>query len=190
MVMKTHLPILAGAFLLLGLAPSVGAQIRDNESSANALAIQCAVSSGFSALDYGDYCRRLAKTIGKLNSEQQTRVFGYLPMPGGGSRNADAAAPATDSLDSPLRGDAGVGTSAGETSATASSPTGDAAGLTPRSAIPKGLSVATATNAGAVRAPSSEGGASAWDAFLQWFRDASAANESASQGGPLKDNEN
>lgn len=84
MVMKTHLPILAGAFLLLGLAPSVGAQIRDNESSANALAIQCAVSSGFSALDYGDYCRRLAKTIGKLNSEQQTRVFGYLPMPGGG----------------------------------------------------------------------------------------------------------
>lgn len=189
MVMKTHLPILAGAFLLLGLAPSVGAQIRDNESSANALAIQCAVSSGFSALDYGDYCRRLAKTIGKLNSEQQTRVFGYLPMPGGGSRSADDAAAATDSLDSPLRGDAGVGTSAGETSATASSPTRDAAG-SPQATAAGGLSVATATNAGAVRAPSSEGGASAWDTFLQWFRDASAANESASQGGPLKDNEN
>lgn len=167
--------------MLVGLAPSLGAQIRDNESSANALAIQCAVSSGFSALDYEDYCRRLAKTIGKLNSEQQTRVFGYLPMPGGSSRSEDDAVPATNSTNSPLRGDAGVGTSAGETSATASSPTGAAGGL----------STATATNAGAVRAPSSEaGGASAWDTFLQWFRDAHAADESASQGGLPKDNQN
>lgn len=175
----------------MGLAPSLGAQIRDNESSANALAIQCAVSSGFSALDYEDYCRRLAKTIGKLNSEQQTRVFGYLPMPGGSSRSEDDAVPATNSTNSPLRGAAGVGTSAGETSATVSSPTGGATGLTPQSEAAGGLSTATATNAGAVRAPSSEaGGVSAWDTFLQWFRDAHAADGSASQGGLPKDNQN
>lgn len=61
------------------------AQIADNDASISVLAVQCAVSSGFSAGEYEDYCRRLAKTLSLLSSAQQTRVFGYLPMPGAAS---------------------------------------------------------------------------------------------------------
>jgi len=74
--------------LLLGtLAIPVAsdAQIADNDASISVLAVQCAVSSGFSAGEYEDYCRRLAKTLSMLSSAQQTRVFGYLPMPGAAS---------------------------------------------------------------------------------------------------------
>ncbi|MBL9158767.1 MAG: hypothetical protein JNJ70_14915 [Verrucomicrobiales bacterium] len=80
------------SFLAFGLlaAPATSfSQIRDNEASQSVLAVQCAVSSGFSARDYEDYCRRLAKTLALLSSEQQTRVFGYLPMPGAASMGAE-----------------------------------------------------------------------------------------------------
>lgn len=69
------------------------AQIADNDASISVLAVQCAVSSGFSASEYEDYCRRLAKTLSLLSSDQQTRVFGYLPMPGAASLgNSEAGA--------------------------------------------------------------------------------------------------
>lgn len=73
------------AFGILANPQVSHAQIRDNEASQSVLAVQCAVSSGFSASDYEDYCRRLAKTLSLLSSEQQTRVFGYLPMPAAAS---------------------------------------------------------------------------------------------------------
>jgi hypothetical protein len=73
-------------YLLLMVAfafpAAADAQIADNDASISVLAVQCAVSSGFSANEYEDYCRRLAKTLSLLSSAQQTRVFGYLPMPG------------------------------------------------------------------------------------------------------------
>lgn len=77
------------ARLIFGLAGLIGgllvstanAQIRDNESSQNLLAVQCAVSSGLPASNYEDYCRKLAKTVGLLDATQQERVFGFLPRP-------------------------------------------------------------------------------------------------------------
>lgn len=80
------------AILLAGPLSSARAQIRDNESSRAILAIHCAASSGFSAEDFEDYSRRLAKTIGMLNPQQQTRVFGFLPNPGGGGAGSDSGA--------------------------------------------------------------------------------------------------
>jgi uncharacterized protein (DUF58 family) len=80
--MKTIRPYI----LLLGMATfpvASHAQIANNDASMYVLAVQCAVSSGFSASEYEDYGRRLAKTLSLLSSAQQTRVFGYLPMPGG-----------------------------------------------------------------------------------------------------------
>lgn len=77
------------AFALLAAPATSFSQIRDNEASQSVLAVQCAVSSGFSARDYEDYCRRLAKTLALLSSEQQTRVFGYLPMPGAASMGTE-----------------------------------------------------------------------------------------------------
>lgn len=70
-----------GILLFSGMLSPLSAQIRENEASVAALAVQCSISSGFSADDYEDYCRRLAKTLGMLSGEQQTRVFGYLPQP-------------------------------------------------------------------------------------------------------------
>lgn len=72
-------------FSALAIPALTDAQIADNDASMNVLAVQCAVSSGFSADEYEDYCRRLAKTLSLLSSAQQTRVFGYLPMPGAAS---------------------------------------------------------------------------------------------------------
>lgn len=69
----------------LAIPAASDAQIADNDASISVLAVQCAVSSGFSASEYEDYCRRLAKTLSLLSSAQQTRVFGYLPMPGAAS---------------------------------------------------------------------------------------------------------
>lgn len=89
--MKTLLLSIGLGMVLLNGLSTASAQIRDNESSVTALAIQCAVSSGFSAQDYEEYCRSLAKTIGMLSSAQQTRVFGYLPMPGGAATAETAA---------------------------------------------------------------------------------------------------
>jgi hypothetical protein len=72
-------------FGALAVPAASDAQIRDNDASMSVLAVQCAMSSGFSASEYEDYCRRLAKTLSLLSSAQQTRVFGYLPMPGAAS---------------------------------------------------------------------------------------------------------
>ena len=68
---------LVGAFL----CATADAQIVDNESSKNLLAVNCAVSSGLPASNYDSYCRKLAKTVGHLDTVQQERVFGYLPRP-------------------------------------------------------------------------------------------------------------
>ena len=57
------------------------AQITDDESSKNFLAIHCAVSGGRSAHDFEEYGRKLAKTIGLLSPSQQKNVFGYIPQP-------------------------------------------------------------------------------------------------------------
>lgn len=70
-----------GILLLAATLSPVTAQIRENDASVTALAVQCSISSGYSADDYEEYCRRLAKTLGMLSGEQQTRVFGYLPQP-------------------------------------------------------------------------------------------------------------
>ena len=130
--MKTSRILRLIAFGLLAIPGMATSQIRDNDASQSVLAVQCAVSSGFSASDYEDYSRRLAKTLSLLSNDQQTRVFGYLPMPGAatlandsgngnelganwgnvGSANADAQ------VSSPL-GDGGTGP---EVAATQSSP--------------------------------------------------------------------
>ncbi|MCB1203806.1 MAG: hypothetical protein KDN18_06080 [Verrucomicrobiae bacterium] len=70
-----------GIALFVGLVSPASAQISENDASVAALAVQCAMSSGYSPEDYEEYCRRLAKTLGMLSGEQQTRVFGYLPQP-------------------------------------------------------------------------------------------------------------
>lgn len=83
-----------GILLFSGMLSPLCAQIRENEASVAALAVQCSISSGFSAADYEDYCRRLAKTLGMLSGEQQTRVFGYLPQPvAAASSGSEAGAP-------------------------------------------------------------------------------------------------
>lgn len=89
--MKTLRLVFVLAFGLVATPGISFSQIRDNEASQSVLAVQCAMSSGFSARDYEDYCRRLAKTLSLLSSEQQTRVFGYLPMPGAASLGAASA---------------------------------------------------------------------------------------------------
>lgn len=83
--MKTIRSFYLLLFSALAVPVLTDAQIADNDASMNVLAVQCAVSSGFSADEYEDYCRRLAKTLSLLSSAQQTRVFGYLPMPGAAS---------------------------------------------------------------------------------------------------------
>lgn len=81
--MKSFRHLIAILLGLLGTSLPLGAQIRDNDASVATLAVHCAVSSGFSANDYEDYCRSLAKTLSLLSNAQQTRVFGYLPMASG-----------------------------------------------------------------------------------------------------------
>lgn len=72
---------------LVSVSAVATAQIRETEASVTALAVQCAVSSGYSTASYYDYegyARSLAKTLGMLSSGQQVKVFGYLPTPSGG----------------------------------------------------------------------------------------------------------
>lgn len=71
--------LLGGIFF--AAIPATQAQIRDDESSMNYLAIQCAVSGGRNVGDYAEYCRRLAKTVAHLDSGAQERVFGFVPQP-------------------------------------------------------------------------------------------------------------
>jgi hypothetical protein len=80
--MKTKFTLLAIGSALIFHAIPVQAQIGEGESSINAIAMQCSVSSGFSTSGFEDYSRRLAKTLALLSPAQQKRVFGYLPKPG------------------------------------------------------------------------------------------------------------
>lgn len=79
--MKSVAKTLLLLLLLSCFAGTASSQIRDDESSQVVLAVQCAVSSGYSASDFEDYSRRLAKTLSLLTSTQQRKVFGYLPQP-------------------------------------------------------------------------------------------------------------
>jgi hypothetical protein len=164
--------ILLGLFLSIQLS-TLSAQIRDNESSANALAIQCAVSSGFSAEDYEEYCRRLAKTIGMLSSAQQTRVFGYLPMAGSGGAESVEAPVESETL-----------TSAPKVGST------ETIGVVAGSSVPAPIgttgTVPGSTTTGGTPAKS---GTSTWDALIQWFRQAQSAYESGTLSSFLKDNQ-
>jgi len=81
--MKAYLTPFLSLFLVFGWGGHSEAQIRDNEASANVLAVQCAVSSGFSTQGYEEYCRSLAKTLSRLSPAQQVKVFGYLPVVAG-----------------------------------------------------------------------------------------------------------
>ncbi len=84
---------------LASVASVATAQIRETEASVTALAVQCAVSSGYSTASYSDYesyARSLAKTLGMLSSGQQVKVFGYLPTPSGGGF-VDVRIPSTPS---------------------------------------------------------------------------------------------
>lgn len=93
--MKTIL--LLSSALLAGMLGIARAQVEDDQASANLLEVQCVVSSGFSGADYGDYARKLAKTLAQLPPISQKRVFGYIPQPGvvaqsaPGSQNAPAS---------------------------------------------------------------------------------------------------
>ena len=70
------------------------AQIVNDEGSASALAIQCAVSSGYPASNFQNYSKGLAMTLALLNGEQQVRVFGYLPQPSSVNGGMKPKAPA------------------------------------------------------------------------------------------------
>lgn len=87
------------SLMFTGIGGSAYAQIRDDESSQAVLAVQCAVSSGFSASEFEEYSRRLAKTLSLLTSSQQKKVFGYLPQPAAVSSNNEDSAPITVSPD-------------------------------------------------------------------------------------------
>lgn len=89
--MKSVVRSLLLPLLFSCVVDGVHAQIRDDESSQSVLAVQCAVSSGFSASEFEDYSRRLAKTLSLLTSNQQRKVFGYLPQPALASSNEAVA---------------------------------------------------------------------------------------------------
>lgn len=57
-------------------------QFSDDEASAQLLAVQCTVSSGFAGGDYVEYGKKLAKTLSLLSAAEQERVFGFMPRPG------------------------------------------------------------------------------------------------------------
>ncbi|HRQ88725.1 MAG TPA: hypothetical protein PLA50_07995 [Bacteroidia bacterium] len=97
--MKTPRPLLLSLLALLWCQGWAEAQIRDNESSIAALAIQCAISSGYSAEGFMDYSGGLAKTLSQLSGEQQARVFGFVPSATSGRPSYD---PNSSSSPSPV----------------------------------------------------------------------------------------
>ena len=66
---------------LIGSPFNLHAQLLDDVESAAMLTLQCVLSSGSGDGDYTEYGGKLAKTLSKLSSEEQERVFGYLPDP-------------------------------------------------------------------------------------------------------------
>jgi hypothetical protein len=168
------------------------AQIRDNESSRTILAFQCALSSGYSPEDFEDYSRRLAKTLGMLNNAQQTRVFGFLPNPGGGGSSDDSAStpyPSATTEAAPMPGPVQ------NSDASAPKPDGSAdlsrglVGVTEEEWLKASGSpeapVTPELVSAALQAEASSGGGktSAWGSFMAWLRRA----EEAYKNGTLSD---
>lgn len=159
------------------LVGSASAQIRDDESSQSVLAVQCAVSSGFSASEFEDYSRRLAKTLSLLTSNQQKKVFGYLPQPALASSNEVEAAPAAVSQEQDaikesntgLPGRSATDLNSGTATAPATVPAGDTASAgSVVSAIAKGDTSNNLEKA-ATSIAGSRNGNSSWDAVLSWL---------------------
>lgn len=96
--MKRLILLLLFVGALLGLPLVSEAQIGENDSSAEYIAIQCAISSGNLASDYLEYGHSLAKTLSLLDPAQQERIFGSIPQPGGkSSATGKASGASTDS---------------------------------------------------------------------------------------------
>ncbi len=76
--------ILMTIMLSCGLAKQAGAQLRDNDSSVDYLATQIGASAGYSSDNYQRYAEKLAKTMARLDSGQQAKIFGFMPSPSGG----------------------------------------------------------------------------------------------------------
>ncbi|MEM1442849.1 MAG: hypothetical protein AAGF67_10945 [Verrucomicrobiota bacterium] len=176
---RSILAVVAAALSVLFAAPELYGQIRDDESSANYLATQCAVSSGGDASNYEDYCRKLAKTVALLSAGQQERVFGFVPQPVVFARPEDADQngqnsgsyagvpqeefnPGGDGLN--LSG--GTGTS-GDGSGGGSSGEPTIVGNTPPSTDPEGES-GTGTN-GTGTEPETEPETNWWDETWKWL---------------------
>jgi len=166
--------------MFFGIGGSAYAQIRDDESSQAVLAVQCAVSSGFSASEFEEYSRRLAKTLSLLTSSQQKKVFGYLPQPAAVSSNNEDSAPISVSPDREetkptdpgllvgLVGDfnnAMSGTSPESSGVYAGKP--EAVGSTV-SAIVRGNAPEDLREAASAIASTKKGGNS-WDAIVSWL---------------------
>lgn len=160
-------------FLFSCVVSSASAQIRDDESSQTVLAVQCAVSSGFSASEFEDYSRRLAKTLSLLTSNQQKKVFGYLPQPAAVSSNEAEATPAAvpavvPAAVSPDRGgikEADPGLLVGHPRDTGSDPVSAGSAV---SSIVKGGTEADLEKA-ATSIAGSRNGNSSWSAILSWL---------------------
>ncbi|MDF1740910.1 MAG: hypothetical protein P1U86_17240 [Verrucomicrobiales bacterium] len=125
--MKNLLLLLLFAVILPWLPLNVEAQIGENDTSAEYIAIQCAISSGNLASDYLEYGHKLAKTISLLDLAQQERIFGSIPQPAATTSGATSGA----SAESISGASAGLisGTSAGASSS-GDSATGTASGAT------------------------------------------------------------
>lgn len=168
------------SFVFSGIGGSAHAQIRDDESSQAVLAVQCAVSSGFSASEFEEYSRKLAKTLSLLTSSQQKKVFGYLPQPAAvSSNNADTAPIAVSpDRDENKKTDPGLlvglvgdfnnamSGSAAESSTVDSGETasvGSAVSAVVRGKDPEELQVAASAIA------STKKGGNSWDAIVSWL---------------------
>ena len=80
---SSALGILLAVSLTVVAGSRAHAQIGEDDSSVNYLAIQIGASAGIAAENYQQYARKLAKTMSHLNSGQQARVFGFVPKPVG-----------------------------------------------------------------------------------------------------------
>lgn len=167
--------------LAFGVLSDASAQLRDDEQSAQMLAMQCTISSGFRSSNYADYAERLAKTLGNLPPAAQQRVFGYLPQPsllatsgfsGGseGGTGADVAASTDASGSSPDTTTGGLadGTSDTGTSGTTDATSGGTAGTT--GDMTADTSTGTGADTNDTSADATGGDASSgWLAFLSWL---------------------
>ncbi|MEM9017664.1 MAG: hypothetical protein AAGC68_11675 [Verrucomicrobiota bacterium] len=163
--------ILGALTLAFAFAATSGqAQIRDDDPSANILAVQCAVSSGYSADNYREYGEKLAKTIGMLSPVQQERVFGYVPQPYG-AINDGVGSDQGGKGSSDGNADGGVGNSNGGGGDDDSTPAGGVVSLPKPDPETGEPSQPNANNPGEEEPERSDSGSSWWDDFLGWFGD-------------------